>query len=292
MNKGSLEQFLNIYQKDFIQQLTELVWNEDVQEGDHTTLATIPDNAIGEAKLVAKDSGIIAGLEICRTVFSYFDANLVISSSIEDGSWVKKGDTVFTVRGSVRSILTAERTVLNLIQHLSGIATKTHEWCKLLDGYQTELLDTRKTTPGLRIIEKWAVGIGGAVNHRLGLYDMIMLKDNHIDYAGGIDEAIKKVKDYLERYQLSIPIVVEARSLQEVESVIKHAGITRILLDNMSLSAMADAVSVIGSYCQTEASGGILADNLQAIAETGVNYISTSQLTREIKPLDLSLKIH
>lgn len=291
MNKWSLAQFLNTYQQDFIQQLTELIWNEDVQAGDHTTLATIPREAIGKATLFAKDEGMLAGLEACRFIFSYFDDDLKLSTTLEDGNWVKAGDQVFTVTGSVRSILTAERTVLNLIQHLSGIATKTHEWCKLLEEYETNLLDTRKTTPGLRILEKWAVGIGGAVNHRFGLYDMIMLKDNHIDYAGGIDAAIKAVKNYLAKYNLALPIVVEARSLEEVKAVIQHHGITRILLDNMSLTDMANAVSIIGSHCQTEASGGILADNLQAIAETGVNYISTSQLNREIKPLDLSLKI-
>ncbi len=291
MNKWSLEQFVNTYQKDFFQQLNKLVWNEDVQEGDHTTLATIPRDAVGKANLYAKDEGMLAGLEACRFIFSYFDADLKFSTPLEDGKWVKDKDQVFTVKGSVRSILTAERTVLNLIQHLSGIATKTYEWSKLLDGYETKLLDTRKTTPGLRILEKWAVGVGGAVNHRVGLYDMIMLKDNHIDYAGGMDAAIKAVKNYLASYNLALPIVVEARSLEEVKTVINYHGLSRILLDNMSITEMANAVSIIGSHCQTEASGGILANNLNAIAETGVNYISTSQLNREFKPLDLSLKI-
>lgn len=291
MSKWPLDKYLTTYNQNFIQHLLDMVWNEDVQEGDHTTLSTIPEDAKGKATLYAKASGLVAGLRIAPEIFAYFDPNLQVKTFFEDGAWIKKGDAVFTVSGSVRGILTGERTVLNIIQHLSGIATKSQNWCTYIEEFPTQLMDTRKTTPGLRVFEKWAVALGGAVNHRQGLYDMIMLKDNHIDYSGGIHAAIKDVKAYLAKRQLSIPIVVEAQTLDEVKSIIAHNGIERILLDNMSINELKEAVKLVGEYCDTEASGGVEAENLRPIAETGVDYISTSQLTREIKPLDLSLKM-
>ncbi len=291
MTKSPLASYLTPYNQDYLQQLLKLAWMEDVQSGDHSTLATIPENATGQATLYAKDSGIIAGLGLVQELFNSFSDNLKVVTYSRDGEWVQKGDQLFNVEGSVRGMLTGERTVLNVIQHLSGIATKTCNWCQYLEGYHTHLLDTRKTTPGLRLLEKWATALGGAANHRIGLYDMLMIKDNHIDYAGGMHKAIDAVKTYLEAQALSVPVVIETRSLEEVRQVLAHPGIARILLDNMTLETMAEAVRLIDGQCETEASGGIQKENLRPIAETGVDYISSSQLTRNTQPLDMSLKI-
>ena len=282
---------LTTYNQDFIPNLVDQALKEDIQDGDHTTLATVPPGAHGAATLYAQGTGVIAGISLAEDLFSYFSPELTLEPHKQDGDGVSTGETIFTISGPVQGILTGERLVLNFIQHLSGIATKTRMLSQQIEDYPAALLDTRKTTPGLRVLEKWAVGLGGAVNHRLGLFDMIMLKDNHIDHAGGMNKGIQAVKDYLKAHDLSIPIVIEARSLEEVSAIIQHEGIKRILLDNMSPETMKEAISLINGQMQTEASGGVDADNLRRIAETGVDYISTSELTRGITPLDVSLKI-
>lgn len=263
---------------------------EDIGDGDHSSLACIPDSATGKAKLLVKDNGIIAGVEFAKLVFSKVDMDLKVETLIKDGSPVKKGDIVFYVEGSSQSILKAERLVLNGMQRMSAIASKTSEFVKKLEGTNTKILDTRKTTPGIRAIEKWAVKIGGGENHRFGLFDMIMLKDNHIDFAGGITPAIAKVKKYLKENALDLKIVVEARNLEEINEILESGGVYRILIDNFNYEDTAKAVKLIGSKCLTESSGGITLESVRKYAECGVDYVSSGALTHSIYNMDLSLK--
>ncbi|RTE53149.1 carboxylating nicotinate-nucleotide diphosphorylase [Arenibacter aquaticus] len=263
---------------------------EDVGDGDHSSLACIPDTAVGRAKLLVKDKGIIAGIGFAKKVFEYVDGELEIETFIKDGEPVEFGDVAFHVSGSSQSILKAERLVLNGMQRMSAIATKTNYFVKLLEGTQTKILDTRKTTPGIRALEKWAVKIGGGENHRFALYDMVMLKDNHIDFAGGITKAIEKTQNYLEENSLDLKIIVEARNLEEVKTILKSDGIYRILLDNFSFEDTRKAVKLIGDRCLTESSGGINEETIRKYAECGVNFISSGALTHSIYNMDLSLK--
>jgi len=263
---------------------------EDVGEGDHSSLACIPKEARGKAKLLVKDKGIIAGVAFAKMIFQYVDKNLVVETLIQDGETVKYGDIVFTVSGSSQSILKAERLVLNAMQRMSAIATKTSIFVALLKGTQTRILDTRKTTPGIRAIEKWAVKIGGGENHRFALYDMIMLKDNHIDFAGGILQSIAKTKQYLLNNNKDLKIVVEARNLDEVQQIIAAGGIYRILLDNFDYETTKIAVSMIGNQSLTESSGNINEKTIRHYAECGINYISSGALTHSVYNMDLSLK--
>lgn len=263
---------------------------EDVGDGDHSSLACIPPDAQGTAQLLVKDKGVIAGVDFARQVFAYVDDELEVNVLINDGASVKFGDVVLTVSGRSQSILKAERLVLNAMQRMSAVATKTAYYVKLLEGTRTRILDTRKTTPGIRALEKWAVRIGGGENHRFALYDMIMLKDNHIDFAGGITKAIEKTKAYLERTGKDLKIIVEARNLEEVQEILKAGGIHRILLDNFSFKDTEKAVAVIGDQCQTESSGGINEDTIRRYAKCGVDYISSGALTHSVHNMDLSLK--
>ncbi len=263
---------------------------EDVGDGDHSSLACIPASATGKAKLLVKDKGIIAGVDFAKLVFQYVDKNLEVEVLINDGASVKFGDIAFYVSGSSQSILKAERLVLNAMQRMSAIATKTNYFVKLLQGTDTKILDTRKTTPGIRALEKWAVKIGGGENHRFALYDMVMLKDNHIDFAGGITKAIEKTRKYLKDKNLDLEIIVEARNLSEVEIILKSDGIYRILLDNFSFEDTRKAVKMIGDQCLTESSGGINEETIRKYAECGVDFISSGALTHSIYNMDLSLK--
>lgn len=282
-----------ISEKQFRKELELIIANairEDVGDGDHSSLACIPNEAQGKAKLLVKDSGVIAGVEFAQHIFNYVDADLVVEVFIEDGTKVDYGDIVFTVSGSSQSILKAERVVLNAMQRMSAIATKTRFFMDLLAGTPTKILDTRKTTPGIRALEKWAVKIGGGENHRFALYDMIMLKDNHIDFAGGITKAINKTKHYLKEQNKDLKIIVEARDLNEIEEIIKSDGIHRVLIDNFSFDDTKKAVAMIGDKCQTESSGGINEKTIRDYAECGVDYISSGALTHSVYNMDLSLK--
>ena len=263
---------------------------EDVGDGDHSSLACIPSTAQGKAKLLVKDKGIIAGVEFAKKVFQYVDKELKVETFISDGERVKYGDIVFNVSGSSQSILKAERLVLNAMQRMSAIATKTNFFVKLLEGTKTKILDTRKTTPGLRAAEKWAVKIGGGENHRFALYDMIMLKDNHIDFAGGITHAINKTKQYLIDTNRDLKIIVEARDLIEVSEILTAGGVYRILLDNFNFEDTIKAVQLIGDSCLTESSGGINEKTIRRYAECGVDFISSGALTHSVYNMDLSLK--
>jgi nicotinate-nucleotide pyrophosphorylase (carboxylating) len=263
---------------------------EDIGQGDHSSLACIPDEAQGKAKLLVKEDGIIAGVEFAKMIFKKVDKSLSIETFINDGASVNYGDIVFHVNGNSQSILKAERLVLNSMQRMSAIATKTKKFVDLLAGTTTKILDTRKTTPGFRATEKWAVKIGGGENHRFALYDMIMLKDNHIDFAGGIPLAIQKTKQYLVANQLDLKIIVEARNLVEVEEIIKSGGVYRILLDNFDFETTRKAVAMIGNHCLTESSGNINEETIRAYADCGVNYISSGALTHSVYNMDLSLK--
>jgi nicotinate-nucleotide pyrophosphorylase (carboxylating) len=263
---------------------------EDVGDGDYSSLACIPSDAFGKAKLLIKDNGVIAGVNFAKQVFHYLDPELNIEILINDGEEVKFGDIAFYVEGSKQSILKAERIVLNAMQRMSAIATKTHSYVEILKGTNTKILDTRKTTPGFRALEKWAVAIGGGVNHRFALYDMIMLKDNHIDFAGGITKAISTTKDYLKKHDLDLQIVVEARDLDEIEEILENKGVHRILIDNFNYTDTQKAIKLIGDQCQTESSGGIDEVTLRFYAECGVNYISCGALTHSVSNMDLSLK--
>ena len=263
---------------------------EDVGAGDFSSLACIPASARGKAKLLVKDEGVIAGVAFAKMIFEYVDAELKIEIFINDGATVKRGDEVFHVSGSSQSILKAERLVLNSMQRMSAIATKTQSYVKLLEGTSTKILDTRKTTPGFRACEKWAVKIGGGENHRFALYDMIMLKDNHNDFAGGISLAIAKTKFYLKEKNLDLKIIVEARNLDEVKEIIENEGVYRILIDNLDFDDTRKAVALIGDRCQTESSGNINEETIRSYAECGVNYISSGALTHSIYNMDLSLK--
>lgn len=263
---------------------------EDIGEGDHSSLSCIPISASGKAKLLVKDNGIIAGVEFAKMIFNHVDADLKVETFIQDGSSVKYGDVVFHVSGSSQSILKAERLVLNSMQRMSAIATKTKKYVDILEGTNTKVLDTRKTTPGFRATEKWAVKIGGGENHRFALYDMIMLKDNHNDFAGGISNAIQKTKDYLTENQLDLKIIVEARNLAEVREILNSGGVYRILLDNFDYEMTKEAVALIGNECLTESSGNINENTIRQYAECGVNYISSGALTHSVYNMDLSLK--
>ncbi|RZJ80351.1 MAG: carboxylating nicotinate-nucleotide diphosphorylase [Flavobacterium sp.] len=263
---------------------------EDVGDGDHTSLATISKNTQGKAKLIVKEDGVLAGVELALEIFNQIDANLKVNVSIADGAKVNYGDIAFTVEGSTHSILLAERLVLNCMQRMSGIATKTNRIVELLKPYQTKVLDTRKTTPGLRYLEKWAVKIGGGVNHRIGLYDMILIKDNHVDYAGGISNAIKAANNYLKKTGKNLAIEIEVRNLKELNEVLAEGNIDRIMLDNFDLLLLKEAVDLINGKFVTEASGGIVEENVTDYAKCGVDYISMGALTHSVKSLDLSLK--
>jgi nicotinate-nucleotide pyrophosphorylase (carboxylating) len=282
-----------ISQIQFDKELALIIENairEDVGNGDHTSLSCIPADAIGKAKLLVKDEGIIAGVEFAKQVFNYVDADLQIETFINDGDYVKYGDIVFHVSGKSQSILQAERLVLNAMQRMSAIATKTAFFANLLKGTKTKVLDTRKTTPGIRAIEKWAVKIGGGENHRFALYDMVMIKDNHIDFAGGITQAITKTKQYLADKKLDIKIIVEARSLKEIEEILCNKGVYRILIDNFNYEDTKKAVALIGASCLTESSGGINEDTIRKYADCGVDFIYSGALTHSVYNLDLSLK--
>ena len=282
-----------INEAQFNSELQILISNairEDVGDGDHSSLACIPETAQGKAKLFVKDQGIIAGVEFAKMIFHYVDPNMQVETFIEDGTPVKFGDVVFHVSGSSQSILKAERMVLNSMQRMSAIATKTNSYVKLLEGTNTKILDTRKTTPGFRVAEKWAVKIGGGENHRFALYDMIMLKDNHIDFAGGITLAIAKTKEYLKKENRDLKIIVEARNIDEVKEILSCKGVYRILLDNFDYETTRKAVTLIGDSCLTESSGNINEDTIRNYAECGVNYISSGALTHSIYNMDLSLK--
>lgn len=263
---------------------------EDVGDGDHSSLACIPATAQGKAKLLVKDEGIIAGVEFAKMIFQYVDKDLKVETFIQDGTHVKYGDVVFHVSGSSQSILKSERLVLNAMQRMSAIATKTQSFARLLEGTKTKVLDTRKTTPGIRAIEKWAVKIGGGENHRFALYDMVMLKDNHIDFAGGITKAIQKTNDYLKQNNLDLKIIVEARNLEEVREILQSDNVYRILLDNFDYDMTRTAVALIGDQCQTESSGNINEKTIRNYADCGVNYISSGALTHSVYNMDLSLK--
>ncbi|MEX6627505.1 carboxylating nicotinate-nucleotide diphosphorylase [Tenacibaculum salmonis] len=282
-----------ISKEQFNKELDLIITNairEDIGDGDHTSLSCIPSDATGKAKLLVKDEGIIAGIEFAKMVFNYVDANLQVETLINDGDEVKYGDIAFYVTGKSQSILMAERVVLNAMQRMSAIATKTKFFANLLEGTKTKVLDTRKTTPGIRAIEKWAVKIGGGENHRFALYDMVMIKDNHIDFAGGITQAITKTKKYLEDKKLDIKIIVEARSLEEIKEILSNEGVYRILIDNFNYEDTRKAVSLIGDTCLTESSGGITDETIRKYAECGVDYISSGALTHSVYNLDLSLK--
>lgn len=263
---------------------------EDVGDGDHSSLACIPATAVGKAKLLVKDEGIIAGVEFAKQVFAYVDPKMSLEVLIEDGTAVKHGDIAFYVEGASQSILKAERLVLNAMQRMSAIATKTKHFVDLLEGTGTKILDTRKTTPGIRALEKWAVKIGGGENHRFALYDMIMLKDNHIDFAGGVAKAISMTKQYLKDTDRDLKIIVEARNLEEIKEILEEGGVYRILIDNFNYEDTRKAVALIGDQCLTESSGGINENTVRHYAECGVDYISSGALTHSVYNMDLSLK--
>jgi nicotinate-nucleotide pyrophosphorylase (carboxylating) len=282
-----------ISEKQFNKEIDLIITNairEDVGEGDHSSLACIPEDAMGKAKLLVKDTGIIAGIDFARQVFNFVDPGLRLDIKFEDGDAVKYGDVCFYVSGLSQSILKSERLVLNAMQRMSAIATKTNEFVKLLEGSETKILDTRKTTPGIRALEKWAVKIGGGENHRFGLYDMVMLKDNHIDFCGGITKAVETTRSYLKSSRLDLKIIIEARNLNEIEEILKSEGVYRILIDNFNYEDTRRAVKLIGGKCLTESSGGITLDTVRKYADCGVDYISSGALTHSVYNMDLSLK--
>jgi len=265
-------------------------FDEDIKDGDHSSLASIPQGTRGKAKLLFKEDGIVAGLELAQVILEQLDPDISFEFFNQDGDHVKKGDTGFIVEGRVHAILAGERLLLNCMQRLSGIATHTHELIQLMGYSKSKLLDTRKTTPNLRFLEKWAVTVGGGYNHRIGLYDMIMLKDNHNDYAGGVTKAVEQTKSYLEENGLNLKIEVETRNLDEVKEALAVGGVDRIMLDNFAPQQIIEALAVINGRCETEASGGINETNLKAYAETNVDFISIGALTHSVKSLDISLK--
>lgn len=263
---------------------------EDIGDGDHSSLACIPKDAEGKMKLLVKDNGILAGVAFAKAVCQAVDENIEIETRLNDGTVVTHGDIAFYLSGRVQSLLKVERLLLNGMQRMSAIATKTKKYVDVLNGTQTQILDTRKTTPGIRLLEKWAVQIGGGVNHRFGLYDAIMLKDNHIDFAGGIIPTLQKTKNYLSETGKKLPVIVEARNLNEIEEILREGGAQRILIDNFSVADTQKAVALIAGRCQTESSGGITFQNLRAYADCGVDFISSGALTHSVSNMDLSLK--
>ena len=275
---------------DNLEELISLWFAEDIGDGDHSTLSCIPSSALGKSQLIVKEQGVLAGVEVARKVFNYFDPELEMTVFITDGTPVKVGDVAFVVEGRIQSLLQTERLMLNLMQRMSGVATRTNMYVKALEGTKTRVLDTRKTTPGLRLLEKEAVKIGGGVNHRIGLYDMIMLKDNHVDFAGGIDKAIARAQAYLIEKGKELKIEIEVRNFDELAQVMAVGGVQRIMLDNFSVENTRKAVEIIAGKFETESSGGITFETLRAYAECGVDYISVGALTHSVKSLDLSFK--
>ncbi len=273
-----------------IDDLIKLAFAEDIGDGDHTTLCCIPENAQGKSHLIIKEDGVLAGVEMAKRIFHDFDPDLKMTIFINDGAEVKKGDIAFEVTGKVRSLLQTERLVLNVMQRMSGIATTTRRYVKRLEGTKTHVLDTRKTTPGMRMMEKEAVRIGGGVNHRIGLFDMILLKDNHVDFAGGIENAITRAKSYLKEKGKNLKIEIEVRNFDELEEAMRVGGIDRIMLDNFNVADTREAVRRVNGRYEIESSGGITFDTLRDYAECGVDYISVGALTHSVKSLDMSLK--
>lgn len=270
--------------------LIDLAFSEDIGDGDHTTLCCIPDDEMGKSQLIIKENGILAGIRVAQQVFNRFDPTMKVEVLIEDGTPVKPGDVAMIVSGKVRSLLQTERLMLNIMQRMSGIATMTSRYVKKLEGTNTRILDTRKTTPGMRMMEKEAVKIGGGVNHRIGLFDMILLKDNHIDFAGGIDAALDKCHQYLKDKGLDLKIEIEVRSFDELQQVLNHGGVDRIMLDNFNTEDTKKAVAMINHRYETESSGGITYDTIRDYAECGVDFISVGALTHSVKGLDMSFK--
>lgn len=275
---------------NLIDNLIKLAFAEDIGDGDHTTLCCIPDTAVGKSRLIVKEDGVLAGVEMAKRIFNAFDPTLKMTQYITDGTEVKVGDIAFEVEGKTQSLLQTERLMLNVMQRMSGIATVTRKYVKELEGLHTRVLDTRKTTPGLRMIEKDAVRIGGGVNHRIGLFDMILLKDNHVDFAGGIENAITKAQSYLKEKGKDLKIEIEVRSMDELEQVLAVGGVDRIMLDNFTPALTRQAVERIGGKYETESSGGITFATLRSYAECGVDYISVGALTHSVKGLDMSFK--
>lgn len=270
--------------------LIDLSFKEDIGDGDHTTLCCIPDDAMGKSQLLIKEDGILAGVEVAKKVFNRFDPTMVVEVLINDGAAVKKGDVAMIVTGKVRSLLQTERLMLNIMQRMSGIATMTNRYVKKLEGTKTHVLDTRKTTPGMRMLEKQAVKIGGGMNHRIGLFDMILLKDNHVDFAGGIANAINRCHDYLKEKGLDLKIEIEVRNMDELSQVLDRGGVNRIMLDNFTVEDTRKAVELIGGRYETESSGGITFDTIRDYAECGVDFVSVGALTHSVKGLDMSFK--
>ena len=270
--------------------LIDLAFSEDIGDGDHTTLCCIPEDATGSSKLLIKEDGILAGIEVAKKVFARFDPTMKVEVLMHDGSRVKKGDVAMIVSGKTRSLLQTERLMLNIMQRMSGIATMTNAYVEKLKGTKTRVLDTRKTTPGMRMLEKQAVKIGGGVNHRIGLFDMILLKDNHIDFSGGISNAINRCHEYLEEKGLKLKIEIEVRSFDELHQVMEHGGVDRIMLDNFSVADTKKAVCVIGGKYETESSGGITLETIRDYADCGVDFVSVGALTHSVKGLDMSFK--
>ena len=276
--------------EQLIDELIDLAFAEDIGDGDHTTLCCIPDTAMGKSRLLIKEPGILAGVEIARKIFHRFDPDLKMTVYIEDGTAVKPGDVAFVVEGRVQSLLQTERLMLNVMQRMSAIATMTHRYVKKLEGLHTRILDTRKTTPGMRMLEKEAVKIGGGVNHRIGLFDMILLKDNHVDFAGGIENAISRCHDYLKAKGKDLKIEIEVRNLDELKEVMRVGGVDRIMLDNFSPELTREAVKIVGGKYEIESSGGITFDTIRDYAESGVDFVSVGALTHSVKGLDMSFK--
>ncbi|MDR3134393.1 MAG: carboxylating nicotinate-nucleotide diphosphorylase [Prevotellaceae bacterium] len=271
-------------------QLIKLAIAEDLGDGDHTSAACIPASARGKMKLLVKQEGVLAGVEVAGRVFHAIDPAIAMTAVIPDGRAVKAGDVAFYVKGAVRSLLQAERIVLNIMQRMSGVATQTAEYVKKLDGLKTRVLDTRKTTPGMRMLDKLAVKTGGGENHRIGLFDRILIKDNHIDFSGGIENALHNVQDYLRRTRREMPVEIEVRSLRDIHTVLRVGGVQRIMLDNFSLADTRKAVELIAGKYETESSGGITLQTIRDYAECGVDFVSVGALTHQIKSLDMSLK--
>lgn len=278
--------------EELIDDLLDLAFAEDLGDGDHTTLSTIPADAMGRSRLIIKEDGILAGVDVAEKVLHKVDPSIKMDVFIKDGTEVKKGDIAFTAEGPVRSLLIAERTMLNIMQRMSGVATMTRKYQDELKGLHTRVLDTRKTTPGMRILEKQGVKLGGGTNHRIGLFDMILIKDNHIDFAGGIEKAIQRAQDYCKENNKDLKIEVEVRSLDDIRRVLAHGGVDRIMFDNFTPELTKEAVALVDGKVETESSGGITLENLRAYGEAGVDFISVGALTHSVKGLDMSFKAY